>query len=95
MQHTPGQWLVSDNGETITVRDQSNGRIAGMHWLKGEHGLNGRRSDSEVEANACLIASAPDLLAALKEFVATFCGWQGPLIDIAKAAIAKATGEKP
>jgi hypothetical protein len=98
--HTPGPWryfVEDDEGPaklpgTFTVDD------AGLDWIA--QGI-------EYEANARLIAAAPDLLAALKALDdlrrPTVQGSLGmvlmaiptthPLWDDARAAIAKATGE--
>jgi hypothetical protein len=53
----------------------------------------------EFEANARLIAAAPELLAALKELADSveradcgFSSWQEEALKVARAAIAKATG---
>lgn len=54
-------------------------------------------SDEEAKANACLIASAPELLEALIELAdcgAEAWGEDRPCVRIARDAIAKATGGK-
>ncbi len=51
--------------------------------------------DGEVEANARLIAAAPDLLYALEEalhLIETLTPLEGSTVRIVRAAIAKATG---
>lgn len=64
------------------------------HWAEGE--ADGRtvrdRTQEELEANAHLIAAAPDLLAALEEVVG-FVEAVGWTVSKARAAIAKARGE--
>ena len=53
--------------------------------------------DGEVEANARLIAAAPDLLYALEEalhLIETLTPLEGSTVRIVRAAIAKATGEQ-
>lgn len=98
-KHTRGPW-ISEDGEVCCVRaQQDGGRIALMANLKGQFGLSGRRSASEVVANARLIAAAPELLDALQLLVDLM---PDPELDIdtvrreqvikAKAVIAKATG---
>src|SRR5262245_8831819 len=68
-KHTPGPWTV-DSDESIAVRPNGDGgRVCTLNWLRGRQGLNGRREANEVEANARLIAAAPDMLAALTEIV--------------------------
>ena len=84
-QHTPGPWHVDINGEgAITAPDGA--LIARLH--------NASRDDLR-EANARLIAAAPDLLAALQAVADYWAGGDVPAeIDAAmRAAIAKATGQ--
>ncbi len=96
-QHTPGPCKWDDDGftslsaigsEVITYAPYENS------WLSfGPH----------REANARLIASAPDLLAALKAMVASYHGLRDMLtngvvldkLNAAEAAIAKAEGKQP
>ena len=59
-KHTPGLWEV-DIGECLKVRNTS-GSIA---MIMQTH-LRGRRSNDETQANARLIAAAPDMLEALQ-----------------------------
>ena len=91
MKHTPGPWraIIRKNGGGITnafVDMQSGGHIAIP--------LN---NPETAEANARLIAAAPELLEALQTWIAA-CD-TGTHTDInqareqARAAIAKATGE--
>lgn len=66
MNHTPGQWLLvkgevkwyihSDTPDTIC--ELSDGMYSNSSMRNGT-----------MEANACLIAAAPDLLAALKNLI--------------------------
>ena len=90
--HTPGPWQVSPYNN-ITSR---NGTVAKTEQMPGNY-------DSEREANARLIAAAPDLLTALSGFVQLYQEGQltlegddgkDPLVSKAIAAIAKAKGEK-
>jgi hypothetical protein len=81
IKHTPGPWVIHeiDSGFAISHHKQPNPHfhIAEMMW-----------SDDQSEADARLIASAPDLLAALKK-INVGEGWAA---HIARAAIAKAEG---
>lgn len=61
--HTPGPWNLN-SGETYMVRGADEGPVCQPKWLRGRHGLGGRRTNDEVMANARLIAAAPDLLEA-------------------------------
>lgn len=92
MKHTPGPWVVDPAvRQGFTVYAPKEGFIVGTQDEEGRYGA------IESEANARLIAAAPDLLEALKELVAAADGVNaGPLTWLAKAraAIAKATGEK-
>lgn len=105
-KYTPGLWTVESDEGTI-VRDCDGGAVCQLKYLRGRYGLNGRRTDEEVSANARLIAAAPELLKALKKSAE---GWSNAieldiipsrhlvsacvLRDEAFAAIAKATGGK-
>lgn len=95
--HTPGPWKVINHPRVVHVSSQRSVGFGGngmssVAWLTG--------GSLAQEANASLIAAAPDLLAALKAMVE----W-GPLaesldvaefrVDVAnaRAAIAKAEGQ--
>ena len=79
-KHTPGPWVVLRH-VGIYANDKL---IASIHSPMPE----------PTASNARLIAAAPDLLEALIGFIqgAEAMGWS---TDKARAAIAKATGEKP
>ena len=57
---------------------------------------NGETTAHTGEADAALLASAPDLLAALEELVARreWLGTEAPVLERARAAIAKALGNQ-
>ena len=98
---TPGPWRVSEKrGDLIDIRHNSNGIgaislnlahvVARQSWLK------------EAEANAKLIAAAPELLEALRQlrdYVEDVCAVSSSDCDkahplmLATAAIKKALGE--
>lgn len=86
-KHTPGPWCVEGVGIRALVRAGINGVIVAVRH---------RLSAQEHEANARLIAAAPELLEAAMAFIAPFDGIevvQDSDIAKARAAIAKATGE--
>ena len=98
-QHTPGPWTVQTLWHSFRVVDSramtfSNSRLCDVqHWSTSNRGP----SREEAEANARLIAAAPDLLDALKDLERV--SGSAMLIDDparanARAAIAKALGEK-
>lgn len=89
MTHTPGPWYAegSDIGsaENITVGVAIAGRTD-----------DGYISHAQVQANANLMAAAPDLLDALKDALDVMGDWGADgdpaWAGVAKAAIAKAEG---
>lgn len=91
-KHTPGPWRVyCDPCHYDTASDVKSD--CGQFFAS----VGGKSGWQEQEANARLIAAAPDLLEALEAIVHT---WDGPAykhfmrdnIDLAKRAIAKAKG---
>ena len=101
MKHTPGPW-------TAELDAHGRGRIKGDRcwvattWTTADDDSNKRYP---AEANALLIASAPDLLEALTKLLdmhdrcdagfAPTVELRFAIRDMARAAIAKATGEQP
>jgi hypothetical protein len=93
-QHTPGPWTAdSGDGQYYGVFRESDG--GGICYLSEPGGqlLPTDRNWPEHEANARLIAAAPDLLAALRNIIAAPRNASRAFIhEIARAAIAKAEG---
>lgn len=93
--HTKGPWKRWSSGEVMVVRAPDGSRLAHVTYLT----RTGRRDPEEVEANGSLTAAAPQLLEALEVLMDALPEdkeW-GHFIDIkdaARAAIAKARGEK-
>lgn len=95
-KHTPGPWRVfrsTDGRVIIGIGESDGGGIT-------DAGFGTWRDGAEQEANAQLIAAAPELLAALKSLVAERKReWGGfghhPGDESANAAIAKAEGRAP
>ena len=86
-KHTPGPWTT---GRAINAVDM------GKFSFICPFGANSADQVAEIKANACLISSAPDLLAALESLLddADVCEVAGDdAIGQARAAIAKAKGE--
>ena len=98
--HTPGPWTVEASG-----RDRTSRAVAGAHG----HGLVCHLYEprDQADANARLIAAAPDLLAELEKIVDRWalrdaairdCNldplpvWEREQCEAARAAIAKARG---
>lgn len=79
-KHTPGPWEFDGPHHNIIVWSSPNNRICFM------------TSDGPTEANARLIAAAPDLLEALKNIVNSIEVHDHPAVMMAFDAIAKAEG---
>lgn len=95
--HTPGPWTQSPQLSEIVDRDGR--RVARAYPL--HDGIDNDAREVEAEANARLIAAAPDLLATLKNLMSSNgggskeCGHEFTCIcpwDAAMAAIKKAEG---
>lgn len=100
-KHTPGPWSVRPTATNFII-DASDGlRVTALSWQPLSYRMP-HATKAEAEANARLIASAPDLLEALilleAEMVASGnagsedYGWPKAIVAT-RAAIAKATGE--
>jgi len=99
-EHTPGPWecrpiagdLSSPGYGIISFGSRQHGRVGSVAVRPGENGI--------AEANARLIAAAPDMLEALKEIYGAIGGANGTDCfisceneEIVRAALAKALGE--
>lgn len=92
-KHTPGPWSVSEEWDGTSIKA---GQFHVTHTIQS-CGFHSEEEDKAVtQANARLIAAAPELLEALRalaeEAFANMRGGRQDLIDDARAAIAKATG---
>jgi hypothetical protein len=89
-KHTPAPWIIT-NGRCI----YGNGDLIKPFVASVEDDHN----DSETAANARLIVSAPDLLAAMDGLLEYLQGYDtdypeaAPVFEKARAAITKATGD--
>jgi hypothetical protein len=98
-QHTPGPWTISrDTGSKGERYIWMDGDYFGGHAIATVHD----KVPESAEANARLLAAAPDLLAALQAILETLDnmttsqfqhGADKPARDLARAAIAKALEE--
>ena len=91
-KHTPGPWdCVDDKGDGYIHYIS---RVGSVRVAKTTVGLNG---DEVTQANARLIAAAPDLLHALQEIMGREELYDGTYADdlqnIARDAVRKATGQ--
>jgi len=86
---TPGRWQWVGIGDEIYVETEHTKYIASLKQY-------GYSSEETQEANAHLIAAAPELYEALEkcaEVLQNFVGFSHPYIKEANAALAKARGE--
>lgn len=98
MSHTPGPWMRDrESGFDCDVRAANGRKIASVNVQnqpKSKEGWALRKKENE--ANACLIAAAPELLEALQSIIDSMDRGHAvilvPLVANARAAIAKATG---
>jgi hypothetical protein len=86
-QHTPGPWLLDQSAEMSSISASgADGEYIGITYM----------TLPNHEANASLIAAAPDLLEALRDMVTYGHETHGTQVLLARkaarAAIAKATG---
>jgi hypothetical protein len=96
-KHTPGPWEIKEKEQgrrQVIVTKQ--GVISELANYGHAGGINATCFIDELKANACLIASAPDLLDACRA-IASLADGQGQrnMMEVAgqaKAAIAKAMG---
>jgi len=94
MRHTPGPWEIEDHYHFSYrwISGPKHSQLAQVVWC-----MEDEDRSPECEANAHLIAAAPDLLDALCYLLEASSG-QGPheqwlaAMDQARAAIEKATG---
>ena len=91
-----GPWTVHLD-EMYSIIAGKEGRLAHATFLRGPHGLNGRRDSDEAAANTRLMAAAPDLYDALHGLTCELedCAQPGDweYYRDAVAAMAKARGE--
>lgn len=91
-EHTPGPWKIHDEQYCIDeiwgdLEGPIDGKIRGQHVCTLE-----QTDDGRICANACLIAAAPEMLAALRPFANYACDEPcGCHNCIARAVIKKAT----
>ena len=106
MTHTEGPWTIDHQrigppGEPVALLCDVNDPMTGtvIAWPRGnDSGTAMSIDDAENEANARLIASSPELKAALKQWIsmAINSGLEGcdEILEQAEAAIAKAKGQE-
>lgn len=97
-KHTPGEWMVASSTTVYALNADGFNRFSCQ--VQDAH-----TARVELEANARLIAAAPELLVACKSVIAVHAEWiesmtglriagESSCIQICRTAIAKATGEQ-
>ena len=95
-KHTPGPWETDDikscdGHRYVLAGNHEEAQVIARITLRTFVGP----TQSESEANARLIAAAPELLESLRLFVGeNKTHTEGERMEVARAAIAKATGEQ-
>lgn len=89
LKATPGPWAVTARNSRRVTRQGKMICTAVLHNC-----ASGAKDEAEAEANAHLIAAAPELYEALK-LVVQRCGPNSTDGAIGRAALAKARGEHP
>lgn len=95
-QHTPGPWWVYDESDRYPGIEAASCSIVVLGDEKRNfHGVQGV-TDEESLANARLIASAPDMLEALRQVAASWYRDEVPhgIRELAIKTIAKAEGRE-
>lgn len=82
--HTPGPWDIHGDPHSATYYVHGANRVCDLAKPQGFS-----RTPRETEANARLIAAAPDLLLALQQLEGMLL--DGPKLQLVREAIAKAT----
>ena len=88
--HTPAPWTLGKLDSCyIEINAPRHAAFASVVYK-----MDGDDRSPECEANARLIAAAPELLEALKLIASCESRFAGDVVDIAKKAVLKATGEQ-
>lgn len=95
--YTPGPWQTEEYGRSITACRPPGSMVCTARVTLAEIWSGGTASCAEADANARLMAAAPDLLAALQGLLDPATNedseWYREARAAARAAVAKATGE--
>lgn len=91
-KHTPGPWVIDRDDRPDMEWNNHIVQAARPHIAICFMTHSGKKDNSEAEANASLIAAAPDLLAALQQLLDSGAIWEKDE-PIARAAIKKALGK--
>ncbi len=96
MSHTPGPWKIGygcgDQDDYFTICSRDNVAVADYSKVKHDDHV----SHKQMQANARLIAAAPDLLASCQRLLPLLTGYEGRVsaideaIDLMRSAIHKA-----
>jgi hypothetical protein len=90
MSHTPGPWGFLGIGDFYEIAPVRDGELDWTNEVAATAGTSEGDDPAIEEANASLIAAAPELLEVAKRVAAHFNETNSPLGEAARAAIAKA-----
>lgn len=95
--HTPGPWFVSNDEDSPLIYSDTNATYVAQVFARDD-GLLGTARGAAVDADARIIAAAPELLKAL-QMIEEVASGRVPLVNnwvasVARAAISKANGEQ-
>lgn len=98
IKHTPGEWRIDNNGSILGPSNGTSSPIICIMsaWFR-DHRNQGHVSQDKQEANARLIAAAPDLLEACKAMLEGVANWYPsamPLKIQIQEAVKKAEGKE-
>lgn len=94
-KHTPGPWRINTDSNLSNMVCDADGNTVASFQSRWWSGQKFTEKEAETLANGRLIAAAPELLAALAEYLvlgAGKCTIGKPTADKALAAVRKATG---
>ena len=88
-EHTPGPWKIDSGAKSPGIMIAAGSIIHGGGYMQVATVHKGWPGGSVAQANARLIAAAPDAIAVCERVAAFFEGSDAPLGEAARAAIAK------
>lgn len=89
-KHTPGPWKIDSSGPTISTAEAYGtfiATVAGAEEYAPGSPEEAREIQAECDANAALIAAAPDLLASCNEMLTLMSEYFGSVHDDDDAAL--------
>ncbi len=100
MPHTPGPWKIEPEGDRDLLVMEATDPFGEVAWIANRY--HGERDRATEQANALLIAAAPELLEACERAIAAYdraasgeprVVWRGEDVDFMRAAVGKARSQ--